>query len=115
MVFAECGLGAIVLTINGILLGGELVFFQSLCLLGYCLFPQCVSAIVCTFMKIVVSEGGKEAPCNPCSTPPCSHSRARRMLVALLLQWVRVIVLAACLLWSSLATIPFIGNAVPRE
>mmetsp|Transcript_6110 Transcript_6110/g.13278 ORF Transcript_6110/g.13278 Transcript_6110/m.13278 type:complete len:196 (+) Transcript_6110:175-762(+) len=47
MVFAECGLGAIVLTVNVILLGGDIVFFQALCLLGYCLFPICVAAIVC--------------------------------------------------------------------
>jgi hypothetical protein len=47
MVFAECGLGAIVLTINVIVLGGDIVFFQALCLLGYCLFPICISAIVC--------------------------------------------------------------------
>ena len=47
MVFAECGLGAVILTFNAILLGGEIVFFQALCLLGYCLFPICVSAIVC--------------------------------------------------------------------
>ncbi|GFR41502.1 hypothetical protein Agub_g2196, partial [Astrephomene gubernaculifera] len=47
MVFAEVALGAIVLTINVILLGGELVFFQAVCLLGYCLFPLVVAAIVC--------------------------------------------------------------------
>lgn len=47
LVFAECGFGAVVLTVNAILLGGEIVFFQALCLLGYCLFPMCVSAIVC--------------------------------------------------------------------
>ncbi|KAJ9525770.1 hypothetical protein QJQ45_003405 [Haematococcus lacustris] len=55
MVFAECGIGAIVLTFNAILLGGEIVFFQALCLLGYCLFPICVSSIVCAIVgnKIV--------------------------------------------------------------
>lgn len=47
LVFAECGLGAIVLTVNVILLGGDIVFFQALCLLGYCLFPMCVAAMVC--------------------------------------------------------------------
>lgn len=47
LVFAECGLGAIVLTVNVIMLGGDIVFFQALCLLGYCLFPMCVAAIVC--------------------------------------------------------------------
>ena len=47
MVFAEVALGAIILTVNCILLGGEIVFFQSVCLLGYCLFPLVVAAIVC--------------------------------------------------------------------
>jgi hypothetical protein len=46
-VFAECGIGAIVLTANVILLGGEIIFFQALCLLGYCLFPICVAALIC--------------------------------------------------------------------
>jgi len=47
MVFAECAFGAVILTINVILLGGELVFFQALCLLGYCLFPICIAGVVC--------------------------------------------------------------------
>lgn len=47
MVFAECAIGAVVLTVNTTLLGGELVFFQALCLLGYCLFPICIAAVVC--------------------------------------------------------------------
>jgi hypothetical protein len=46
-VFTEVGFGAVVLTINVILLGGDIVFFQALCLLGYCLFPICVSSIIC--------------------------------------------------------------------
>ncbi|KAG2497819.1 hypothetical protein HYH03_004089 [Edaphochlamys debaryana] len=52
MVFAEVALGAIVLTINVILLGGELVFFQAVCLLGYCLFPLVVAAIICAAVSI---------------------------------------------------------------
>eukprot|EP00798_Chlamydomonas_sp_ICE-L_P002905 gene2905-4963_t len=53
MVFAQCALGAIVLTGNVILLGGDIIFFQSLCLLGYCLFPMCVAAIFCLIFKTV--------------------------------------------------------------
>lgn len=52
LVFTECGLGAIILTVNVILLGGDIVFFQSLCLLGYCLFPINVAAVVCTSVKL---------------------------------------------------------------
>ncbi|PNW80702.1 hypothetical protein CHLRE_07g326400v5 [Chlamydomonas reinhardtii] len=81
MVFAEVALGAIVLTINVILLGGELVFFQAVCLLGYCLFPLVVAAIICASIAN---------------------------------KWIRCLVTLGCLAWASVATIPFIGNAVPR-
>lgn len=57
LVFTEVGLGAVVLTVNTILLGGSIVFFQSLCLLGYCLFPICIAAIVCLFVRIMVRRG----------------------------------------------------------
>lgn len=53
--FTEVALGAVVLTINTILLGGAIVFFQSLCLIGYCLFPIDIAAIVCLFVKAAVS------------------------------------------------------------
>lgn len=54
LVFTEVALGAVILTINVILLGGSIVFFQSLCLMGYCLFPINIAAIVCVFVKIAV-------------------------------------------------------------
>jgi hypothetical protein len=56
LVFTEVALGAVVLTINVILLGGNIVFFQSLCLIGYCLFPIVLAAIICTLVKISVSQ-----------------------------------------------------------
>ena len=37
-----------------ILLGGDIVFFQSMCLIGYCLFPINIAAIVCLFTKMRV-------------------------------------------------------------
>jgi hypothetical protein len=55
LVFTEVALGAIILTVNVILLGGNIVFFQSLCLMGYCLFPIVLASIVCVFVKIAVS------------------------------------------------------------
>ena len=36
---------------NVVLLGGNIGFFQSLCLLGYCLFPLDIAAIVAIFVK----------------------------------------------------------------
>lgn len=50
-VFAVVSVGAVVLTVNVVLLGGTIGFFQSVCLLGYCLFPQDVAAIVCVSVK----------------------------------------------------------------
>lgn len=61
LVFTEVALGAVVLTVNVILLGGDIVFFQSMCLIGYCLFPVNIAAIVCLFVKIRVSGGGVSA------------------------------------------------------
>ncbi|XP_040379745.1 protein YIP4b-like [Oryza brachyantha] len=45
--FAVLAAGAIILTLNVLLLGGHINFFQSLSLLGYCLFPLDVGALIC--------------------------------------------------------------------
>lgn len=50
LVFGICAAGALVLTVNVVLLGGNIGFFQSLCLLGYCLFPLDIAAIVAVFV-----------------------------------------------------------------
>ncbi|KAI7739231.1 hypothetical protein M8C21_004428 [Ambrosia artemisiifolia] len=57
--FALLATGAVILTLNVLLLGGHIIFFQSLSLLGYCLFPLDVGALICmlkdnVILKIVV-------------------------------------------------------------
>ncbi|KAF6151794.1 hypothetical protein GIB67_010368 [Kingdonia uniflora] len=57
--FALLAAGAIILTLNVLLLGGHIIFFQSLSLLGYCLFPLDVGALICmlkdnVILKVVV-------------------------------------------------------------
>ncbi|KAK7260037.1 hypothetical protein RIF29_25756 [Crotalaria pallida] len=57
--FALLAAGAVILTLNVLLLGGHIIFFQSLSLLGYCLFPLDVGAVICmlkdnVIVKIVV-------------------------------------------------------------
>ncbi|CAN1811370.1 Protein YIP4a [Linum perenne] len=57
--FALLAAGAVILTLNVLLLGGQIIFFQSLSLLGYCLFPLDVGALICmlqdnVILKIVV-------------------------------------------------------------
>ncbi|GLT39818.1 hypothetical protein SLA2020_139870 [Shorea laevis] len=45
--FALLAAGAVILTLNVLLLGGHIIFFQSLSLLGYCLFPLDIGAVIC--------------------------------------------------------------------
>lgn len=57
--FALLAAGAIILTLNVLLLGGHIIFFQSLSLLGYCLFPLDIGALICmlkdnVILKVVV-------------------------------------------------------------
>ncbi|KAF3452798.1 hypothetical protein FNV43_RR03231 [Rhamnella rubrinervis] len=57
--FALLAAGAVILTLNVLLLGGHIIFFQSLSLLGYCLFPLDVGALICmlkdnVLVKVIV-------------------------------------------------------------
>ena len=44
--WTEEEVGAAVVTVNAQLLGGNLSFFQSVCVLGYCIFPLTISALL---------------------------------------------------------------------
>ncbi|KAJ2949982.1 hypothetical protein O0L34_g11315 [Tuta absoluta] len=46
-VFVMVWLGAAVVTLNSKLLGGNISFFQSVCVLGYCLLPVALALVVC--------------------------------------------------------------------
>ncbi len=46
IVFVIVWLGGAIIAINGQLLGGTISFFQSICLLGYCLFPLNIAALL---------------------------------------------------------------------
>ena len=50
-VFVIVWIGAAVVTLNAQLLGGKISFFQSVCILGYCVFPLNVACFVCLFFK----------------------------------------------------------------
>ncbi|SCZ98023.1 BZ3500_MvSof-1268-A1-R1_Chr3-3g06525 [Microbotryum saponariae] len=52
-VFVIVWLGSVVVTLNAKLLGGKVSFFQSLCVLGYCVFPIDIAAIVSVFIKVL--------------------------------------------------------------
>jgi protein YIPF6 len=66
-VFVIVWAGAAAVTLNAQLLGGSISFFQSVCILGYCVFPLTLSALVCTIfgwmftsiiMKLLVVGAG---------------------------------------------------------
>jgi len=52
-VFVIVSVGSVVVTLNCKLLGGKVSFLQSLCVLGYCLFPLDIAALVATFVRIL--------------------------------------------------------------
>ncbi|GAA5993182.1 hypothetical protein JCM11641_003657 [Rhodosporidiobolus odoratus] len=52
-VFVIVWLGSVVVTLNAKLLGGKVSFFQSLCVLGYCIFPLDLAALVSVFVRML--------------------------------------------------------------
>ncbi|KAL6292642.1 hypothetical protein ACE6H2_000784 [Prunus campanulata] len=92
--FAVLAAGAVILTLNVLLLnkklkeklcfqGGHIIFFQSLSLLGYCLFPLDIGALICMVKDNVI---------------------------------LKVVVVSVTLAWSSWAAYPFMSSAVnPRR
>lgn len=46
-VFILVWIGAAVVTLNAKLLGSSVAFFQTVCVMGYCLAPLCIGALVC--------------------------------------------------------------------
>ncbi|GAA5881762.1 hypothetical protein JCM3774_000867 [Rhodotorula dairenensis] len=52
-VFVIVWLGSVVVTLNAKLLGGKVSFFQSLCVLGYCIFPIDLAALVSVFVDLL--------------------------------------------------------------
>ncbi|CAG8616579.1 817_t:CDS:2, partial [Acaulospora morrowiae] len=49
-VFVIVWFGAAIVTINAKLLGGTVSFFQSVCILGYCIFPLVLIAFIAVFV-----------------------------------------------------------------
>ncbi|KAI8912922.1 hypothetical protein PhCBS80983_g03173 [Powellomyces hirtus] len=52
-IFVIVWCGAAAVTLNSKLLGGKMSFFQSVCVLGYCLFPLVLGAVVCAFIPLI--------------------------------------------------------------
>lgn len=54
-VFVIIWFGSIIITLNSKLLGGTLSFFQSLCVLGYCIMPLTAAMAVCRIVLLSTS------------------------------------------------------------
>jgi protein YIPF6 len=52
VVFVVVIAGGLLLTANVLLLGGRVSFFQSVSLLGYCMFPLDVAAIIAVLVRL---------------------------------------------------------------
>ncbi|KAK1894121.1 Protein YIPF6 [Dissostichus eleginoides] len=51
-VFVIVWFGSIIITLNSKLLGGTISFFQSLCVLGYCIMPLTAAMAVCRIVLV---------------------------------------------------------------
>ena len=85
IVFVIVWLGGAVIAINGQLLGGTITFFQSICLLGYCLFPLTLAAT----LNLII---GSFVPF-----------------------WVKLIYVGIAFVWSTYSSIHFIKEMVPED
>eukprot|EP01100_Stratorugosa_tubuloviscum_P015137 TRINITY_DN84_c2_g3_i1.p1 TRINITY_DN84_c2_g3~~TRINITY_DN84_c2_g3_i1.p1 ORF type:complete len:204 (-),score=95.20 TRINITY_DN84_c2_g3_i1:100-711(-) len=67
-IFVIITIGAIVITVNSSVLGGVISFFQSVCVLGYCLFPLALASLFCLFWDNLIFRFCVVAPCWAWST-----------------------------------------------
>lgn len=86
-VFVIIWFGSIVITINSKLLGGTISFFQSLCVLGYCILPLTAAMLVCRL--VLLGSNG---------------------LVSFI---VRLVVVTASFGWSTFASTAFLADSQP--
>eukprot|EP00302_Diacronema_sp_CCMP2436_P007351 CAMPEP_0179900972 /NCGR_PEP_ID=MMETSP0982-20121206/39454_1 /TAXON_ID=483367 /ORGANISM="non described non described, Strain CCMP 2436" /LENGTH=196 /DNA_ID=CAMNT_0021799365 /DNA_START=104 /DNA_END=694 /DNA_ORIENTATION=- len=82
-VIVWCGSG--VVTVNALLLGGTLSFFQCICVLGYCIFPLTVASIFCVTIGAMTGF------------------------------WIRLLVVAFCFVWATSASVGFLSTLVPEN
>lgn len=85
-IFVAVWFGSAVVTVNAQLLGGTISFFQSVCVLGYCVFPMTMAAAAVDLLKMI--------PLGFFST------------------LCELAVLAAAFLWSTRASSVFIGQYI---
>ncbi|CAG5866911.1 protein YIPF6 [Menidia menidia] len=88
-VFVIVWFGSIIITLNSKLLGGTLSFFQSLCVLGYCILPLTVAMAVCRI--VLLSGTGKVSAA------------------------IRLVVVTSSFGWSTFASTAFLADSQPSN
>ncbi|KAM4696516.1 protein YIPF6 [Rhinophrynus dorsalis] len=86
-VFVIVWFGAVVITLNSKLLGGTISFFQSLCVLGYCILPLTVAMLMCRLLLLL------------------SNKTAGFII--------RLVVVTAMFAWSTFASTAFLADSQP--
>ena len=87
-VFCTVWLGSAVVTVNAQLLGGTISFFQSVCVLGYCIFPMTLAAFIIDCLKLTWFRNWT---------------------------WIDLILIGVGFLWATRASSVFIGLYVVKE
>ena len=85
VIFFIIWIGGVVVTLNAKFLGGEVSLFQSVCVLGYCVFPILVVALVIMILKSYLTGG---------------------------MFLIRALLVAGGFLWSTFSSIGFMGALV---
>mmetsp|Transcript_7049 Transcript_7049/g.12682 ORF Transcript_7049/g.12682 Transcript_7049/m.12682 type:complete len:200 (+) Transcript_7049:202-801(+) len=85
-VFMLVWVGAAIVTLNAQLLGGSISFFQSVCVLGYCVFPLVISAFVLLLL----------------------HTFVNSVILDL-------VIVTLAFIWSTRASVVFIGQFISEE
>jgi hypothetical protein len=78
-------LGGSIVTVNSILLGSKINLFQSLCVLGYCLFPILVASIILNYLSWMMNL------------------------------YIRLGVGAGAFIWATTSSIAFMGDIVGQD
>ena len=78
--------GAAIVTMNGKILGGKVSFLQSVCVLGYCIFPINLAAIAITLLKSILD-----------------------------IFIVKIIIAGAAFCWSSYSSLGFMASLVSED
>jgi len=87
-VFVIVWVGALIVTLNTKLLGGSISFFQSVCVLGYCLLPLSMALLICRIILMASTQG-----------------------TALFI--IRCISVLAGFVWAAYASMQFLGDCQP--